>query len=280
MSLVSVILTILLWIVAILVGWFFFVEVVIRIVRRFVHFPIPAFIARFIDNPIRRRIQPPTKVVDWIGIQDGMHILEIGPGPGTFTIEAAKRVGEEGKVFAIDVQPTLISKLNGRLQREEIANVTTKVASAYELPFSNKTFDRVFMITVLAEIPDKKKALFEIKRVLKDDGLLAIGELLPDPDYPRRRTVIHWCKDAGFELVNEYGGVLHYVLTFRPTVGDQLRQHNPNFTPLSSTNFRYTQDVIHDLLIWRYIMSLILHLSPRCRGQIGEILPLHSQVSR
>ncbi|WP_053001245.1 class I SAM-dependent methyltransferase [Kosmotoga pacifica] len=218
MSVVSVILTILFWIVVILIGGFIFVEVVIRIIRRFIHFPIPAFIARFIDNPVRRRIQPPAKVVDWISIQDGMCILEIGPGPGTFTIEAAKRVGKKGKVFAIDVQPNVISKLNNRLQRKKIANVTTKVASAYELPFSNNTFDRVFMITVLAEIPDKKKALLEIKRVLKDNGLLAIGEFLPDPDYPRRKTVIYWCKDAGYELVSGYGSVLHYVLTFKKSI--------------------------------------------------------------
>lgn len=214
MSVVSIILTILLWIVVVLIGWFIFVEVVVRIIRRFIHFPIPAFIARFIDNPIRRRIQTPAKVVDWIGIQDGMCILEIGPGPGTFTIEAGKRVGEKGEVFAIDIQPTVISKLNSRLQRDDIANITTKVASAYELPFSNNTFDRVFMITVLAEIPDKKKALFEIKRVLKDNGLLAIGEFLPDPDYPRRKTVIHWCRAAGLQFVGGYGGLVQYLLTF------------------------------------------------------------------
>lgn len=215
MSVVSIILTILLWIFIILIGWFIFVEVVIRIIRQYIHFPIPAFIALFIDNPIRRRIQPPAKVVDWIGIQEGICVLEIGPGPGTFTIKAAKRVGEKGKVFAIDVQPAVISKLNSRLQKEKIANVITKVAFAYELPFQDKTFDRVFMIAVLAEIPDKKKALLQIKRVLKDNGLLAIGEFLPDPDYPRRKTVIHWCENAGFELVRGYGGVLHYVLTFK-----------------------------------------------------------------
>jgi len=210
-SVVSMMLEMLLWIVVILIGWLVFV----RIIRRFIHFPIPAFVVRFIDNPIRRRIQPPTKVVDWVGIRDGMYVLEVGPGPGTFTIEAAKRVGEKGKVFAIDIQPTVISKLNSRLQRDRIANVTTKVASAYQLPSSNNTFDRAFMIAVLAEIPDKKKALLEIKRVLKDNGLLAIGEFLPDPDYPRRKTVIQLCEDAGFELVSGYGGVLHYVLTFK-----------------------------------------------------------------
>jgi len=211
----SIVLTILVWIVAILVGCFVLIEVVVRIIRRFVHFPIPSFIAGFIDNPVRRRIQPPAKVVDWMGIKDGMHVLEIGPGPGTFTIEASKRVGENGNVFAIDIQPSVISKLKSRLQRAGIANVMARVASAYDLPFSNRTFDRVFMIAVLAEIPDRKKTLLEIKRVLRDDGLLAIGEFLLDPDYPRRRTVTDWCKDAGFELVNGYGSVMHYLLTFK-----------------------------------------------------------------
>jgi len=214
----STILAMIFWIVAILVVCFVLVEVVVRIMRRFIRFPIPASIARFIDNPLRRRIQPPAKVVNWMDIREGMHVLEIGPGPGTFTVEASKRVGENGKVFAVDIQSSVISKLNSRLQRAKIENVIARVASAYELPFSNNTFDRVFMIAVLAEIPDRKRALLEMKRVLRDDGLLAIGEFLLDPDYPRRRTVIDWCKDAGFELVNRYGGVIHYLLTFNKSI--------------------------------------------------------------
>lgn len=214
MSVVPTILTLLLWVVAILIGWLAFVEIVVRVIRRYVHFPVPALIVRFIDNPIRRRLQPPAKVVDWIGVQERMCVLEIGPGPGTFTLEAAKRVGEQGKVFAIDIQSPVISRLGTRLQNEGITNVTPKVASAYDLPFPNRAFDRVFMIAVLAEIPEKKKALLEIKRVLKDGGLLAVGEFLPDPDYPRRKTVIQWCEDAGFKLAGSYGGALHYVLTF------------------------------------------------------------------
>jgi SAM-dependent methyltransferase len=215
MSAESVILAVLFWIFAILAVWFVFVEVVVRIIRRFIAFPIPAFLARLIDNPIRRRVQSPVKVVDWMGVLEGMCVLEIGPGPGTFTIEAARRVGEIGKVFAVDIEPKEISRLEGRLQREKIVNVSTKVASAYELPFPDNTFDRVFMIAVLAEIPDKKKVLHQIKRVLKDDGLLAIGEFLSDPDYPRRKTVIRWCKGAGFQFTMGYGGLIHYLLTFR-----------------------------------------------------------------
>jgi len=88
--------TMLLWVIIILIGWFILIEVAFRIIRRFIDFPIPAFIACFIDNPIRRRMQPTVKVIDWIGIEDGMRILEIGPDPGTFTIEASKRAGESG----------------------------------------------------------------------------------------------------------------------------------------------------------------------------------------
>lgn len=220
MSVVSLILSILLWIVVALVGYFIFAETVGRLIRHFIHFPLPAFVVRFIDNPIRRRIQPPAQVVDWMGIQSGTQILEIGPGSGTFAIEVSKRVGEKGSVFAVDIQPAVISRLDNRLQGNKIVNVTTKVASAYELPFSDSSFDRIFMIGVLGEIPDKNKALLEIRRVLKDDGLLAVGELLWDPDYPRRKTVIGWGSEAGFQLTGKYGGFSHYLLTFRKTTAE------------------------------------------------------------
>jgi len=217
MSVIAMTLTVLYWIIAFSIGWL----ILIRVVRHFVHFPIPAFVAQLIDNPIRRQIQPPTKVVDWIDMREGMHVLEMGPGAGTFTIMAANRVGEKGRIYAVDIQPSVISKLDCKLQRDKITNVTTKVASAYEFPFSNRTFDRVFMIAVLGEIPDKKRVLFEIKRVLKDNGLLAIGEFLPDPDCPRRKTVIDWCKGTGFELINGYGGLLHYLLTFQKSIAEE-----------------------------------------------------------
>jgi ubiquinone/menaquinone biosynthesis C-methylase UbiE len=220
-SAVSLVLSILFWVVVAFVGWFVFAETVGRLIRRFIHFPLPAFMVRFIDNPIRRRIQSPTQVVDWMAIQNGMHVLEIGPGSGTFAIEVSKRVGEEGHVFVVDIQPAVVSRLDKRLKKNKITTVTAKVASAHEFPFADSSFERVFMMSVLGEISDKEKALLEIRRVLKDDGLLAVGELLWDPDYPRRKTVIGWCRDGGFQLTSEYGGLQHYLLTFsKTTTGD------------------------------------------------------------
>lgn len=214
-SIVSLILRVLGWLILAVLCWVLFVETVVRLVRRYWHFPVPPIVAYFLNSPLRRKIQPPEKVVGWMDIRPGLQVLELGPGPGTFTFAAAKRAGPEGQVYAVDIQPQMIAKLEAEIKRRGVSNVSPKVASAYELPLPDQSVDRAFMITVLCEIPDRQRALGEIKRVLKPDGLLAVGEALFDPDYPRRRTVIAWCRQAGFELVGNYGSWLHYLLVFR-----------------------------------------------------------------
>jgi tRNA G46 methylase TrmB len=122
-------LQILVWLGVILGGLFLYL-LVIRVIRHFVSFPIPFFAARLIDNPVRRQIQPPEKVVSWIDIQKNMRVLEIGPGNGTFTFEAAARAGK-GKVFVVDIQEKVISHLRRTLCTQ---GVIPLVASAHELP--------------------------------------------------------------------------------------------------------------------------------------------------
>jgi ubiquinone/menaquinone biosynthesis C-methylase UbiE len=124
-------------------------------------------------------------------------------------------VGEAGCVYAIDIQESIISVLREKVEQRGISNISVRRASAYTLPFPNQYFDRIYMVAVLGEVPDKQRALFEFKRVLKNDGLLAIGEFLPDPDYPRRKTVTAWCQESGFILAEQYGNFLHYFLLFK-----------------------------------------------------------------
>jgi ubiquinone/menaquinone biosynthesis C-methylase UbiE len=215
MSFISALLNVVKWILIILAAYIVFAMTVIRLIRHFYQFPIPSFLAPLVDNPVRRRIQSPQLIARWMGAEPGMSVLEIGPGLGTFTFEVAQCLGDGGHLYAIDIQEAVVSGLSEKVARQGVGNITVKQASAYELPFADRFFDRVFMITVLGEIPDKAAALTEIRRVLKDDGLLAIGEFLPDPDYPRRKTVISWCREVGFELSAQYGNVLHYLLTFK-----------------------------------------------------------------
>ncbi len=193
---------------------FLFFGVVVRLVRRFYHFPIPSFLAGLIDNPVRRRIQSPKKIADRLNLRYGMKVVEIGPGPSTFTIEVGARVAPGGSVYAFDISPKTIRKLLARMVKRGANNVAPVVASAYYLPLLSHSVDRVFMVAVLAEIPDRQRALREFARVTKPNGLLSISEFLSDPDYPLRRTVIRWCHDADFKEVARHGSLMEYTLNF------------------------------------------------------------------
>lgn len=206
------------WLLAFLLILALWFGIVLRLVRRYWHFPIPHAFERFIDNPLRRRIQPPREVIDWVGLPEGAQALEIGPGSGTFTFEASRRIGPKGRIYAVDIQPQVIGRLEGKLKEGVADNIVPRVASAYELPFPDGTFDRVFMVAVLAEIPDRGRALREISRVLKAGGILAIGEVIMDPDYPRQKTVIGWCEKDGYKLLDSKGRLAHYVVRFKKDV--------------------------------------------------------------
>jgi ubiquinone/menaquinone biosynthesis C-methylase UbiE len=172
--------------VAFVVLW---VLVIVRIVRRFYKFPIPEFLTPFIDNPLRRRLQPYEKVVADIGLRTGMKVLEVGPGAGGYTLAAARRVGPTGQIIAIDIEPKIVERLKRRVEKEAVLNVDPRVANIFALSFEAATFDAIYMVTVVGEIPTPMRAMREFHRVLKPGGILGFSELIFDPDYPRPSTI-------------------------------------------------------------------------------------------
>ena len=190
----------------------------VRVFRKLYHFPAPAFIGRFLDSDIRRWVQPPDKIIERSGIKPGMIVVDLGCGSGAFTTFVARVIGEQGKVYAVDIQPAMLQQLECKLAKAEnqgIKNIELRQASAYKLPFEENSIDLVYMITVLPEIPDRGRALREIKRVLKPDGVLAVTEFLPDPDYPLRSTTIKICQREGFIVDDNMGNLWNYTVRFK-----------------------------------------------------------------
>jgi ubiquinone/menaquinone biosynthesis C-methylase UbiE len=187
--------------------------VVVRIVSRFAGGePCPYALAWLVNNPLRLRYMRAT--LDRVGVRPGERVLELGPGPGAFTVDAARRTEPSGRLIAVDIQPRMIAALEKRVQAAGLTNVETHVASAYELPLEDGSVDRAFLVTVLPEIPDRQRALAELRRVLKPEGVLSITEEFLDPDYPRAQTTIRWAGSAGFELVERHGNWWAYTLNF------------------------------------------------------------------
>lgn len=175
--------------------------------------PCPASFTWLVDNPLRLRYMRP--VLDRVGIRAGECILELGPGPGLFTVDAARRVGGEGRLIAVDIQVKMIAQVERRIQQAGLANVETHVAGAYELPVANASLDRAFLVTVLPEIPDQRRALGELHRTLKPGGVLSITEEFLDPDYPLASETIRRVEAAGFQLVERCGSFWLYTLNFK-----------------------------------------------------------------
>ena len=199
-----------------LIGVFLFLWlVVMRIIRKLHPVPIPWRWARFIDNPLRRLVQSPSKVMEQAGVHEGMRVLELGPGSGFFTLEASRRVGSSGTLYCLDIQPQLIARLKRKIERDGQENVALMVGDATALPFADDSLDLAFLVTVLGEIPDKDIALRELYRVLRVGGILSVAEILVDPDYSLPGTVISRAYKAGFEPVQQFGNFFIYLLNFR-----------------------------------------------------------------
>jgi ubiquinone/menaquinone biosynthesis C-methylase UbiE len=192
---------------------------IIRIIRRFHKAPMPEFFAALIDNPFRRRIQPPDRTAARHQLEEGMTVLEVGPGSGTYTVAAAERVGQSGQLVAVDIEPRMVTRLQERVAEKRLTNVHAQVADAHALPFARNSFDAIYLITVMGEIPAPVRAMSEFERVLSSTGTLALSELLPDPDYPRRSTVLRWAESANLCLKKKIGNFFYYTLIFEKAQG-------------------------------------------------------------
>ncbi|MFX1482220.1 MAG: class I SAM-dependent methyltransferase [Promethearchaeota archaeon] len=138
-----------------------------RIVSNF-NFRIMAAYLRF-----RERFRKPEETLKLIGIDEEHKLLDFGCGIGSYSIPAARMVGESGLVFALDVHPLAIAKVKKRIEQEHLTNVRT-IQSDLETGLEDGSLDHVLLLDVYTWIPSKEKLLEELHRVLKPEGNLAV----------------------------------------------------------------------------------------------------------
>jgi precorrin-6B methylase 2 len=205
----------LLVITSILAGALLVVSVIWRYAVRRKTLPCPPWLIPLLENPFMEAVAGSTLLLNRAGVKPGMHILDVGCGPGRLTIPAAERVGPNGRVVGLDIQTGMLRRLEERLRRRGLANVQLIHAGASDGVIEQNRFDQAFLVTVLGEISDRTAALREIYAALKAGGLLSITEVLPDPHYQRQATVKSLAKEVGFQLDAQFGGIRAYTMHFR-----------------------------------------------------------------
>jgi len=165
-----------------------------------------------LDYPLRKTVLDLNKYIDTIDKK--AIVLDLGCGSGYFSIQLAKHL-IEGKVFAVDINASVLKKLKNKIDKEKVNNIELHRANIENLPFDTEKFDVAFLNMTYGQIQDKIKAMLQINKVLKSGGYLYITELLIDKYYSFSENILSVVKSSGFEPISYEGNFLNYTLIFR-----------------------------------------------------------------
>ena len=153
-----------------------------------------------LDNRIRRWLQDPQKILGPY-VEEGMTILDIGCGPGFFSIDMAQMVGKSGRVIASDLQEGMLQKLRDKIQGTQLEErITLHKCEENKIGVSEEV-DFIVAFYMIHEIPNQEEFFNEIGSVLKPNGQVFIVE----PPFHVSKTAfeetIRKARDAGFAAV-------------------------------------------------------------------------------
>jgi len=160
--------------------------------------------AGHLDSRLRRFLYRPDRLAEKYVMPDN-RVLDFGCGPGFFTREFAKRVGESGLVYSVDLQEEMLLILREKLETEGLMpRIRTHRCEpdSINLPGDlNGTIDAAFTIFVVHEVPDPAKLFREIAALLRPGGTLYYTEPPFIVSGREFRDNLALAEDAGFRLV-------------------------------------------------------------------------------
>lgn len=118
---------------------------------------------------------PRKNILKEVGIKPGFRVLDYGCGPGSYVIPLTELVGESGKVYALDIHPLAIRKVQGIASKKQLANVKT-ILSDCKTGLHRNSLDAVLLYDAFHHLSDPDGVLKELHRVLKPNGILSLSD--------------------------------------------------------------------------------------------------------
>ena len=189
-----------------------------------VHRDPKAYIS-MLEDPQRDAYQKPHEVLTALGIKQGEMIADIGAGSGYFTFRLAHHAGENGKVYAVDVNPDMILHLNRRIRELKARNVVSILAAADDPLLSDHSVNRFFFCDSWHHIRAQTKYLSLVRKMLKPGGEVIMIDFHkrkqpvgpPLPMRIAREDLLQQMESHGFHLKQEHTFLPYqYFLVFVP----------------------------------------------------------------
>ena len=171
------------------------------------------------ESPGRDQRLQIDRVMDILAIALGKNVADVGAGSGWFTVRAARRVGEGGKVFAVDINPEAIRYIENRAQKENLHNVSAVQGREDDPTLPAAQVDAVLLLKTYHEVAKPVTLLKNLKPALRPGAKVGIIDRNGNGENHgvQRKVVIEEAAEAGYELKGTYDFVkddMDYFLVF------------------------------------------------------------------
>ena len=137
--------------------------------------------AFFLDNPIRRLIQPPFELLEKLAITPDDVVVDFGCGPGYYTVELAKKAK---MVVAVDLSSEMLKKAQNKAEKAGVRNIQFLQSKGTNIQLEDNSVDLILLVTVYHEVGESEAVLKEFNRILKPEGKLIIVEVIKKGIFP------------------------------------------------------------------------------------------------
>jgi SAM-dependent methyltransferase len=173
------------------------------------------------DYPDRDQKLHIDQVMDLLGLAPGKSVADVGAGSGWFSVRAARRVTDKGRVYAVDINPEAVTYVRKRAQKDGLSNVITILGSAETPRLPATSVDAVLLLKTYHEVAKPVDLMRNLRPALRPGarvGIIDRNGSGSDHGVPRK-VVITEMESAGYRLQGEHddlvnGDRMDYFLIF------------------------------------------------------------------
>ncbi|MFA5055827.1 MAG: class I SAM-dependent methyltransferase [Dehalococcoidia bacterium] len=181
----------------------------------------PWWFAYTFDNPVRRLLHSPEKVLGTY-VKEGMTVVDIGCGIGHFSIGMARLVGPKGRVISIDLQQKMLDRVKERAVRANVDDrISLRLCIAGDIGVAEPV-DFVLTFWMAHEVPDVEAMFGQIHAILKGGGRWLLAEPRLHTSLDRFEDIVSSAVDCGFTVVEKPSVVMSYAAVLEPVKRHQF----------------------------------------------------------
>jgi ubiquinone/menaquinone biosynthesis C-methylase UbiE len=162
-----------------------------------------------IHDGLYRLFVNPNRLLTAAGLKSGQNALEVGCGPGFFTIPAAQMLGKNGHLTTLDINPAAVVRVRKQVEIRGLQNVDVMLGDASKTRLPEKSIDVAFLFGVIHSLKDLDSVLHEMNRILKEKGVLSVQK----SSWTEKNLLSHITRGGLFRFVGKKARIYRFVKT-------------------------------------------------------------------